>query len=129
MGRGLLLRDQPGVITSWRVNQEWINKNVPRHTGNANLCIVTGFGPSMVPLFNPGDPLLVDGGVRQFEGDAIYFFRVEDEGFVKSLQRIPGEGLRVISANRDLYDSWVIREGMDFEIFGRVIKVWRGEEF
>lgn len=129
MGRGLLLRDQPGVIRGWTVNQEWIQKNVPSNSGSGNLCIVTGFGPSMRPLFNPGDPLLVDRGVTSYQGDAIYFFRVGDEGFIKSLQSIPGQGFRVISANRDHFDPWTITEGMDFEVFGRVLKVWKGEDF
>ena len=27
------------------------------------------------------------------------------------------------------YDAWDITEGMDFEVFGRVLKVWRSEDF
>lgn len=129
MGNGLLLRDQPGVIKSWRVSSEWLQKNVPSNTGADNLCIVTGFGPSMRPLFNPGDPLLVDRGVHRYEGDAIYFFRVGEEGFIKSLQSIPGVGLRVISANRENFEAWTIKPDMDFEVFGRVLKVWKSEDF
>src|SRR5690606_25402716 len=60
MGHGLELRDQPGIIQSWRVSPEWLENNVRAHSGAKNLCIVTGFGDSMQPLFNPGDPLLVD---------------------------------------------------------------------
>jgi phage repressor protein C with HTH and peptisase S24 domain len=92
------------------------------------LAVVTGFGDSMKPLFNPGDPLLVDTGVRAVEFDAIYFFRIGEEGFIKRLQRVPGEGLIAISENKS-YKDWVIREGMDFEVFARVVKVWRGEDF
>lgn len=128
MGKGLVLRDQPGMIHSWRVTPEWVQKNVHNFTSARNLAIVTGFGDSMRPLYNPGDPLLVDRGVTAVEFDAIYFFRVEDEGFVKRLQRIPGVGLRAISENKS-YESWDIRDGMDFEVFARVIKVWRGEDF
>lgn len=128
MGRGLLLRDQPGVIQGWSVNQEWVNKNVKSHTGAQNLCIVTGFGDSMKGMFNPGDPLLVDSGVKTVDFDAVYFFRVGEEGFVKRLQRIPGEGLRVLSENQK-YESWTVRSDMDFEVFGRVLKAWQGEDF
>jgi transcriptional regulator with XRE-family HTH domain len=128
MGSGLVLRDQPGVIRGWSVNQEWINKNVKSHSGTENLCIVTGFGDSMKGMFNPGDPLLVDRGIVTVEYDAVYFFRVDGEGFIKRLQRIPGEGLRVLSENKK-YESWTIREGMDFEVFGRVLKAWQGEDF
>jgi hypothetical protein len=128
MGSGLLLRDQPGLIQRWIVNAEWIQKNIKSHTGAANLCIVTGFGDSMKGMFNSGDPLVVDKGVKTVEFDAIYFFRVADEGFIKRLQRIPGEGLRVLSENKK-YDSWTIKPGMDFEVFGRVVKAWQGEDF
>ena len=128
MGGGLLLRDQPGVIKGWSVNQEWISKNIKSHTGTANLCIVTGFGDSMKGMFNSGDPLVIDRGTTSVEYDAVYFFRVADEGFIKRLQRIPGEGLRVLSENKK-YESWTIKPDMDFEVFGRVLKAWQGEDF
>jgi phage repressor protein C with HTH and peptisase S24 domain len=128
MGSGVLLRDQPGVIQSWRVSTEWIQKNVRGYSSTQNLCIVTGFGDSMRPLFNPGDPLLVDTGVIDVTFDAIYFFRVGDEGFIKRLQRIPGEGMVAISENK-AYRDWTIKEEMDFQVFGRVLKVWCSQDF
>jgi hypothetical protein len=128
MGDGLLLRDQPGVIQSWKVSPEWLSKNVRNATAARNLCIVTGFGDSMRPLFNPGDPLLVDRGVSSVEFDAIYFFRVGEEGFIKRLQRIPGKGLIALSENKS-YQDWIVDPGMDFEVFGRVLKIWKGEDF
>lgn len=127
MGAGLVLRDQPGMIASWRVTPEWIQKNVHNFGNARNLAIVTGFGDSMRPLYNPGDPLLVDRGVTSVEFDGIYFFRVGDEGFIKRLQRIPGNGLLAISENRS-YRDWTVPTE-NFEVFARVIKVWRGEEF
>jgi hypothetical protein len=131
MGHGVILRDQPGVIRSWTVSDDWLHQNVHRITSPKNLAIVTGFGPSMMPLFNPGDPLLVDRGVKKVDIDGVYFFRVGDEGFVKQLQRIPtteGLILRAKSYN-PLYDPFDITEGMDFEVFGRIVKVWKGEDF
>lgn len=127
-GARLMLRDQPGVITDMRVSAEWLAKNVHSFSSPRNLCIVTGFGDSMRPMFNPGDPLLVDTGVNAVLFDSVYFFRVDGEGFVKRLQRIPGEGLRVLSSNR-AYDSWSIKPEMDFEVLGRVIKAWVSENF
>lgn len=128
MGTGLILRDQSGSIKNWRVSKDWIGKNVKSYSSIENLCIVTGFGDSMRPMFNSGDPLLLDSGVKSVEFDAIYFFRVGDEGFIKRLQRIPGDGIRAISENKS-YESWTIREDMDFEIFGQILKAWRSEDF
>lgn len=131
MGHGLELRDQPGVIQSWRVNREWLERNVRVHSSAQNLCIVTGFGDSMQPLFNPGDPLLVDIGIRTMEFDSIYFFRVGNDGYVKRLQRIPTEKGLVIRARseNEAYETFDITESMDFEILGRVLKVWRSYDF
>lgn len=128
MGVGLILRDQPGVINSWHVSPEWIQKNVHNVTSPTNLAIVTGFGDSMKPMYNPGDPLLVDTGVKGVEFDGVYFFRIGNEGFIKRLQRVPGEGLVAISENK-AYKDWTIRDGMDFEVFARVVKVWRGDDY
>lgn len=65
---------------------------------------------------------------RLVEFDAVYFFRVGSEGFIKRLQRVPGKGLLAIFEN-SAYRDWVIDESMDFEEFGRVLKVWRSEDF
>jgi transcriptional regulator with XRE-family HTH domain len=128
MGNGLVLRDQPGVIARWEVSSEWIQKNVPHCTNPKNLCIVTGFGDSMLGMYNPGDPLLVDKGITTCEYDGVYFFRVGQEGFVKRLQRIPEQGILVLSENNK-YRDWTINPEMDFEVFGKVLRAWRGENY
>lgn len=131
MGHGVTLHDQPGVIRRWVVSADWIHHNVHRITSPKNLVIVTGFGDSMRPLYNPGDPLLVDRGINRADIDGIYFFRVNGEGFVKRLQRIPTIGGVIIRATSEnpRYDAFEIVKGMDFEIFGRVVKAWRSEDF
>lgn len=125
-GMRLLLRDQPGLVTDMRVTVEWLNKNVKSYTSIENLCLLTAFGDAMQPLFSAGDPLLVDTGVSNVLADGIYFFRVEGEGFVKRLQRVPGEGVRVLSSN-PAYEAWTVKPEMDFEVLGRVVKVWSSQ--
>jgi phage repressor protein C with HTH and peptisase S24 domain len=128
MGHGVDLKDQPGVISEITVSQDWLSKNVKGFTSAKNLCIVTGFGDSMKGIYNPGDPLIVDTGVRSLDYDAVYFFRIGNEGFIKRLQRIPGRGIIAISENK-AYQDWVINDSMDFEIFGRVVKAWESKDF
>jgi phage repressor protein C with HTH and peptisase S24 domain len=125
MGHGVVLRDQPGEIKKVSVTNEWLSRNVPYYTNVDNLALVTGFGDSMVGMFNPGDPLLVDRGVTTVDYDGVYFFRVGDEGFIKRLQRIPQQGILVISKNQD-YRDWMITKDMDFEIFAKVLIAWNG---
>lgn len=128
MGSGLILSDQPGQITGWDVTKEWSLKNIPSNTGDKNLKIVTGFGDSMKGMFNSGDPLLIDAGVATMRGDGVYFFRIGEEGFIKRLQRIPGQGIRALSSNPE-YEAWTITPDMDFQILGLVLKVWQGSTF
>lgn len=130
MGGGFVLADQPGVIKEWRVSDRWMHENVHRVTSAKNLRIVTGFGLSMQPMFNPGDPLLVDCGITRPDVDGIYFFRVGDEGYVKQIQRIPTESGTIYRAksHNEKFDPFDITPGMDFQVFGRVVKVWKSEE-
>ena len=131
MGRGVVLRDQPGVIKSWTVSDTWLQQNVHRMTAAGNLCIVTGFGPSMEPLFNSGDPLLVDRGIKRVDVDAVYFFRIGEEGFIKQVQRLYKGTELVLRAKsyNQMFDPFDIPQTPDFEVFGRVLKVWEGKEF
>ena len=124
MGNGLILRDQPGVIQNWRVDAEWLQHNVRGASSTKNLCIVTGFGESMRPLFNPGDPLIINTAIKEYVGEFPYFFRIDGEGYIKRLQKIPGIGIRALSDNPK-YEAWTITPNMDFEI----LKVWKSEDF
>lgn len=128
MGQGIILKDQSGVIQEWGVSEEWIRLNIKNYTSIENLKIVTGFGDSMIGMFNSGDPLIIDIGVTFVDRDSPYFFRVGNEGFIKRLQRVPGVGLRAISANKE-YESWTITEDMDFQVFGIVLKSWQSSSY
>ncbi|WP_395026572.1 helix-turn-helix transcriptional regulator [Comamonas odontotermitis] len=132
MGPGFVLEDNPpGLIKSWHVDEHWLRLNVPVFTHPDNLCIVTGFGPSMKPRFNPGDPLLCDRGVTSVDTDGVYFFSVGRHGFIKQLQRIPTEDgmiLRAKSFNKD-YDPFDITAKMEFQLFGKILTAWRSEQF
>lgn len=131
MGHGFELEDNPpGLIKSWRVDEQWLRLNVPHYTSIKNLCIVTGFGTSMQTKFNPGDPLLCDIGVKTVHSDGVYFFRVGKHGFIKQLQRIPSEGGMVLRAKsyNESYDPFDITEKMDFEVFGKILTAWRSEQ-
>lgn len=130
----VLLNDQPGIIKSWNVERTWLDANVPSYTSINNLAIVTGFGPSMRPLYNPGDPLLVDTGIRSIPHDGVYFFRVGDEGFIKIIQRVPsfdGSGIifRVISKNPDYPPYDINPNNQHFEVLAKVLTIWKSESY
>lgn len=136
MGGGrLLLAEQPGLIKSWHVDHEWVRLNVKHYSSLSNLCIVTGFGNSMKPMFNPGDPLLIDKGINHVDHDGIFFFRVGEHGFIKQIQRIPdpmtGDMVfRAKSMNDAQYDPFDIHpSNPQFAVLGKVLTVWRSEQY
>lgn len=134
MGDGFELSDHAGIIKSWQVDPTWLRTHVPVHTGIQNLCIVTGFGTSMQPMYNPGDPLLVDRGVRVIDHEGVFFFRVGNEGYIKLVQRVPefdGPGviLRIISKNPDFPPYDLSPKHPHFEVIGKVLTVWRSEHY
>ena len=133
-GKLILEAEPPGIIKSWRVDREWLRMNVPVYTSLQNLCIVTGFGPSMKPMFNPGDPLLMDRGVTKVDHEGVYFFRVGDEGFIKIIQRVPdfdgpGIRLRIISKNPDFAPYEISAKHPQFQVIGKILTVWKSEQF
>lgn len=132
-GKLMLEAEQPGVIRSWKVDREWLDLNVRTYTSLQNLCIVTGFGPSMKGMFNPGDPLLMDRGVNRVDHEGVYFFRVGDEGYIKILQRVPefdgpGFSLRVISKNPDFPPYDISPKNPHFHVIGKILTVWKSEQ-
>lgn len=124
----LVLRHQSGSVTSISVTKDWLAQNVKGCSEDTDLCVITGFGDSMTPLFRTGDPLLLDRAVNKFVADAVYFFRIAGEGYINRLQNIPGEGYRVLSSNT-AYEAWTITPEMDFQILGRVVKAWNSQNF
>lgn len=133
-GKLLLEAEPPGIIKSWRVDREWLQLNVRSYSSIQNLCIVTGFGPSMRGMFNPGDPLLMDRGVNRVDHEGVYFFRVGDEGYIKILQRVPefnGPGflLRVISKNEDFPPYDLSPKNPHLRIIGKILTVWKSEQY
>ncbi len=136
MGRSrIVLQEQPGAIRSWEVDSEWVRLNVRGFTSIENLRIVTGFGPSMRPMFNPGDPLLVDIGVKSVTHDGVYFYRIGDDGYIKTLHRVPqdGGGRLLIARSKNIADFpdpvTINEKKMDFHVLAKVLTVWKSEQY
>ena len=70
------------------------------------LGIMRADGDSMRPVFEDGDMLLYVPR-RDLDGDGNYIVLVGGEVYAKRYQRIPGGGVKVISANKsDGYQDW-----------------------
>lgn len=117
-----------GLITDIYVSQEWLCKNIPSKSNIKNLYVLTGFGDEMRPLFNEGDPLLIDRSANDVSFNSIYFFKFENEYFIRRLKKVSNEEIHVISTNKK-YDSWIIKPSMKLRILGRVVKAWSSSDF
>lgn len=124
MGFGRTAPDHEEVVSTMRVNRDWLRGHTT-FTTEKNLALITGYGDSMRPTFDDGDVLLVDRGVSAVKIDAVYVLALDDELYVKRLQRRPDGSVLMISDNR-AYEPLLIENGAraKFAVLGRVILVW-----
>ncbi len=115
--------DTETLIDRFAFNRNWL-KREGLHSDQ--LSIVTVDGDSMEPILKIGDLVLVNHAEKEIITGKIYVFRVEDELFIKTLQKLPNRRILVSSENKR-YESYQIssedftgREE-NFEIIGRVI--------
>jgi transcriptional regulator with XRE-family HTH domain len=127
-GRGSIMQDSDTVIGGLTLNKEWLHKNVNYSRPN-NLAVLTAYGDSMSPTFNDGDILLVDRGVEDIRIDAVYVIALNDELFVKRVQR-GLDGSVLVKSDNPLYDPYRITEDRKetLQVLGRVLWSWNGKK-
>ncbi len=64
----------------------------------------------MIPVIQPGEALIVDTGVKSFDGDGIYLLNTGNGQQVKGLQD-RGDAVYVVSANAALYPAFPFPRG------------------
>ncbi|VVE53170.1 putative phage repressor [Pandoraea communis] len=127
MGGGFPMPDHDRVIETIRVTRTWLRDTLPSLTNVSNLALLPAFGDSMEGTFNDGDLLWVDRGIVQVKTDAVYVLALQDELYVKRLQRRPDGTILMISDNKK-YEPYLIQNGEreKFRVLGRVVYAWRG---
>jgi phage repressor protein C with HTH and peptisase S24 domain len=123
MGRGVDQAHEE-VVTHMTVNRAWLARNCT-YTSLENLTLLTGHGDSMTGIYEDGDVLLVDRGIREIKIDGIYALARNDELFIKRVaRRVDGSFLML--SNNPSYPPEPITdvEREKFSILGRVVMVW-----
>ncbi|WP_235872689.1 S24 family peptidase [Pseudoxanthomonas winnipegensis] len=105
MGESAINDDFPEVIRAVDYTHTYIRGLLGFVPPPGRLALVTGRGNSMVPVIQPGESLLVDTGVTQFDGDGIYLINTGNGQQVKALQD-RGSAVFVVSANAELYPAF-----------------------
>lgn len=122
MGGGQIPHDYPEMFQDVRVSPQHLREMGVEFKEHFHLKMVTGWGQSMAPTIKHRDPLLVDVSVREFSGDGIYMFSWEGHLYIKRLQWMGEDRLKMISDNTR-HPPETIRADETF-IQARVLLVW-----
>lgn len=122
MGGGQIPHDYPEMLQDVRVSPQHLREMGVEFKEHFHLKMVTGWGQSMAPTIKHRDPLLVDISVRDFSGDGVYMFSWEGHLYIKRLQWIGEDRLKMISDNTR-HPPETIRADETF-IQARVLLVW-----
>lgn len=122
MGRGRFVESEQ-VLKIVVVNQSTLRDMRLSGTGHGIVAIYAD-GESMEPTIPPKSIVFVDRNQRDLR-DGVYLVRLENMVYVKRIQRLPGHKVKVISDN-PIYGTFDVdlKNGDDFEILGKVVRVW-----
>ena len=122
MGKGRFV-DSEQVLRIVVINQSALgDMNL---SGSAHgIVAVYADGESMLPTIPPKSIVFVDRNQRDLR-DGVHLVRLEEMIYVKRLQRLPNHKVKVISDN-PVYEPFEVdlKNGDDFEILGKVLRVW-----
>lgn len=130
MGLGRHQPDQDTVIDYIRLTRQWVRSHLPAISSASSLAVLSAYGDSMSPTFTDGDILLVDRGVQDIKIDAVYVLSLNDELYVKRIQRRITDGAIIIKSDNPLYDPVVVDNGERerLAVLGRVVWAWNGRK-
>jgi SOS-response transcriptional repressor LexA len=123
MGVGQVQPEYETIVGKLDLNQHWVRTRLPNVTSPANVRIITGYGDSMAGTYEDGDTLFVDVGVHDVNVDAVYVFALNQELYVKRLQRRPDGTITVISDNPK-YPAYQVTAREQMRVIGRVVGGW-----
>lgn len=123
MGSGLAVQGED-VVEEIAVSKEWLRRYV-NATAPTNLALLDARGDSMEGTFSDGDLLLVDRGISEVKVDAVYVLALDDELFIKRLQRRP-DGTMLMLSDNPKYPPYELKNGdlSTFQVLGRVLLAW-----
>lgn len=126
MGSGQLPADYLDVLREITIHRSFFESAGVSYTSASKLAVVTGWGQSMEPTINHGDPIFVDCGVTEFVSDGVYLFTWDNLAYIKRVQKVSKTELKIISDNRN-HDPFVVN-AEDVIFHARAIMVWNGKK-
>tara|TARA_R100001230_G_C5686812_1_gene196649 strand:- start:1946 stop:2695 length:750 start_codon:yes stop_codon:yes gene_type:complete len=126
MGSGQLPADYLDVLREITIHRSFFESAGVSYTSASKLAVVTGWGQSMEPTINHGDPIFVDCGVTEFVSDGVYLLTWDNLAYIKRVQKVSKTELKIISDNRN-HDPFVVN-AEDVIFHARAIMVWNGKK-
>ncbi|PYY71213.1 Cro/Cl family transcriptional regulator [Pseudomonas jessenii] len=126
MGHGQVPADYNEAIRNLIVREDVLREKGVTYTSAAALAMITGWGQSMEGTINDKDPVIVDRGVNEFIGDGVYVLTWHGLLYIKRLQQVDEDHLRMISDNKH-YENQTARID-DVTIHAKVLLVWNAQK-
>lgn len=122
MGHGQVPAEYSEVIRNVVIREEVLREKGVTYSSAQALSMITGWGQSMEGTINDKDPVIVDRGVNDYQGEGVYVLTWHGDLLIKRLQRKDEGHLWLISDNRN-YEKQCARLD-DVTIHAKVLLVW-----
>lgn len=126
MGHGQVPAEYSEVIRNVVIREEVLREKGVTYTSAQALSIITGWGQSMEGTINDKDPVIVDRGVTDYQGEGVYVVTWHGDLLIKRLQRSDEDHLWLISDNKN-YEKQSARID-DVVIHAKVLLVWNARK-
>ncbi|MCG8291934.1 S24 family peptidase [Pseudomonas entomophila] len=126
MGHGQVPAEYSEVIRNVVIREEVLREKGVTYTSAQALSMITGWGQSMEGTINDKDPVIVDRGVNDYQGEGVYVLTWHGDLLIKRLQRKDEDHVWLISDNK-IYDKQSARFD-DVSIHAKVILVWNAKK-
>ncbi len=126
MGHGQVPAEYNEVIRNVVIREEVLREKGVTYTSAQALSMITGWGQSMEGTINDKDPVIVDRGVNDYQGEGVYVLTWHGDLLIKRLQRQDEEHVWLISDNRN-YEKQSARID-DVIIHAKVLLVWNARK-
>ncbi|HIF8805687.1 TPA: XRE family transcriptional regulator [Haemophilus influenzae] len=88
----------------------------------ANVAMITMFNESMSPVINKKDLMFVDTTCKQYAGEGIYLFVMNNELYVRRLYQTPSGVLNAVAENERVGSSFEIDDLSRLNVLGRCVR-------
>ncbi len=126
MGHGQVPAEYSEVIRNVVIREDVLREKGVTYSAANALAMITGWGQSMEGTINDKDPVIVDRGVNDYQGEGVYVLTWHGDLLIKRVQRQDENHVWLISDNRN-YEKQSARID-DITIHAKVLLVWNARK-